>query len=400
MQVWRKLKISVGVKMMKSFGMVAAFGLAACAIGNAQAADPVKIGFSLPLTGIFAPAAPSQRNAYELWREQVNAKGGLDVAGTKRMVEFVSYDDQSDPGQAVKIYEKLITQDKVDLLLGPWGTPHHLAVAGVLERYKFPMVGDTAASVQLRDLKPGYIWFPTSALPDEQGKQLPLLLKSLGVKTVAITTAQHPFSLENKKFIVEGLKANGIEVVSNAEYPLDIRDMTALISSLKQANPDAELSLSMTGDSVLYTRQAKELGFTPRVQFVLVGPAATFFTFGNQVDGLLTMGHWSPSQTKWPKAKPFYDAYVAKYGEPPDYLDSALSYEACEITEQAVAKAGLDHEKLRQTIASETFDTIDGPVKFNGVVNATTPTMFLQYRNVVFEIIWPKSEATASVMTK
>jgi branched-chain amino acid transport system substrate-binding protein len=197
MQVWRKLKISVGVKMMKSFGMVAAFGLAACAIGNAQAADPVKIGFSLPLTGIFAPAAPSQRNAYELWREQVNAKGGLDVAGTKRMVEFVSYDDQSDPGQAVKIYEKLITQDKVDLLLGPWGTPHHLAVAGVLERYKFPMVGDTAASVQLRDLKPGYIWFPTSALPDEQGKQLPLLLKSLGVKTVAITTAQHPFSLEN-----------------------------------------------------------------------------------------------------------------------------------------------------------------------------------------------------------
>jgi branched-chain amino acid transport system substrate-binding protein len=144
------------------------------------------------------------------------------------------------------------------------------------------------------------------------------------------------------------------------------------------------------------------LGFTPRVQFVLVGPAATFFTkiFGNQVDGLLTMGHWSPSQAKWPKAKPFYDAYVAKYGEPPDYLDSALSYEACEITEQAVAKAGLDHEKLRQTIASETFDTIDGPVKFNGVVNATTPTMFLQYRNGVFEIVWPKSEATASVMTK
>ena len=245
------------------------------------------------------------------------------MAGTKRMVEFVSYDDQSDPGQAAKIYEKLISQDKVDLLLGPWGTPHHFAVAGVLERYKFPMVGDTAASVQLRDLKPGYIWFPTSALPDEQGKQLPLLLKSLGVKTVAITTAQHPFALENKKFIVEGLKANGIEVVSNVEYPLDIRDMTALISSLKQANPDAELSLSMTGDSVLYTRQAKELGFTPRVQFVLVGPAATFFTkiFGDQVDGLLTMGHWSPSQTKWPKAKPFYDAYVAKYGEPPDYLE-------------------------------------------------------------------------------
>src|SRR5580693_9077837 len=103
--------------MMKRYGLVAALGLAVSGIGSAHAADPVKIGFSLPLTGIFAPAAPSQKNAYELWREQVNAKGGLDVAGTKRMVEFVSYDDQSDPGQAAKIYEKLIAQDKVDLLL-------------------------------------------------------------------------------------------------------------------------------------------------------------------------------------------------------------------------------------------------------------------------------------------
>src|SRR5580693_5334988 len=104
--------------MFKSLATsIAGLGLALAGAGGAFAADPVKIGFSLPLTGIFAPAAPSQKNAYELWREQVNAKGGLDVAGTKRMVEFVSYDDQSDPGQAAKIYEKLIAQDKVDLLL-------------------------------------------------------------------------------------------------------------------------------------------------------------------------------------------------------------------------------------------------------------------------------------------
>jgi len=379
-----------------------ASGLAFANVNSVQAADPVRIGFSLPLTGIFAPAAPSQKNAYELWRDQINASGGLDIAGTKRPVEFVSYDDQSDPGQAAKIYEKLIVEDKVDLLLGPWGTPAHVAVAGVLERHKFPMVGDTAASVLLRGMKPGYIWFPTSALPDEMGKQLPLMLKSLGVKTVSITTAQHPFALENKKFIVEGLKANGIGIVSDADYPLDIRDMTALISTAKAAHPDAELSLSMTGDSVLYMRQSKELGFTPKVQYMLVGPAATFFTkiFGEQVDGLLTMGHWSPSQKAWPKAKPFFDAYVAKYNEPPDYLDSELSYEACEILQQAVANAGLDHEKLRKTFATETFDTIDGPVKFDGVVNATTPTMFLQYQKGVYEIVWPKEQATAAIIDR
>jgi branched-chain amino acid transport system substrate-binding protein len=384
---------------MRKIAILAAM-LAVGFAGAAQAADPVRIGFSLPLTGVFATAAPSQKNAYEMWRDQVNANGGLNVNGTKRPVEFVMFDDQSDPTQAVKIYEKLITQDKVDLLLAPWGTLHHFAIAAVLERYKFPMVGDTAASVQLRQMKPGYIWFPTSAWPDEMGKQLPLMLQEQGIKSVALTTIQYPFSLEVKKYFEEGLKANGIKVVSDSEYPADIRDMTAMISSVKEANPDAELSLSMPGDSVLYTKQAHELGLKPKMQFMLVGPGIAFFQkiFGDQMNGLVTMGHWSPSQKKWPEAKPFYDAYSAKFKEPPDYLDTVLSYMACQILEQAVAKVGLDKEKLRQTIAGDTFQTIDGPVKFEGVVNVRTPTMFLQYQNGVFEIVWPKSEATAQMI--
>ncbi len=388
--------------MMRKLAVAGAATIAVFAgFGGAWAADPIKIGFSLPKTGIYAPAAPSQEQAYDLWRDQVNAAGGLDVAGGgKRMVEFVQYDDQSDPAQAAKIYEKLIVEDKVDLLLGPWGTPHHVAVAGVLERHKFPMVGDTAASVILRSMKPGYIWFPTSALPDEMGKQLPLLLKAQGVKTVAVTTAQYIFSLENKKYMMEGLKAAGIQVVAEAEYPVDIRDMTAVITKVKEANPDAEISLSMPGDSVLYMKQSKELGFTPKVQFMLVGPTAAFFThiFGNGLEGLITMGHWSPSLNA--KAKAFYDAYSAKYKDAPDYLDSSLSYESCEILQQAVAKVGLDHEKLKSEFASDTFDTIDGPVKFNGVVNATTPTMFLQYQKDRYQIVWPASVATAKLEAK
>lgn len=388
--------------MMRKLAVAGAATIAVFAgFGGAWAADPIKIGFSLPKTGIYAPAAPSQEQAYDLWRDQVNAAGGLDVAGGgKRMVEFVQYDDQSDPAQAAKIYEKLIVEDKVDLLLGPWGTPHHVAVAGVLERHKFPMVGDTAASVILRSMKPGYIWFPTSALPDEMGKQLPLLLKAQGVKTVAVTTAQYIFSLENKKYMMEGLKAAGIQVVAEAEYPVDIRDMTAVITKVKEANPDAEISLSMPGDSVLYMKQSKELGFTPKVQFMLVGPTAAFFThiFGNGLEGLITMGHWSPSLNA--KAKAFYDAYSAKYKDAPDYLNSSLSYESLQILQQAVAKVGLDHEKLKSEFASDTFDTIDGPVKFNGVVNATTPTMFLQYQKDRYQIVWPASVATAKLEAK
>jgi branched-chain amino acid transport system substrate-binding protein len=102
--------------------LAAAFA-ASAVMSMAQADKPVRLGFSMARTGMLANATPSQMNTYELWRDQVNARGGLDVGGVRRKVEFVVYDDQSNPQQAVRIYEKLITDDKVDLLLAPWGTP-------------------------------------------------------------------------------------------------------------------------------------------------------------------------------------------------------------------------------------------------------------------------------------
>ncbi len=152
-----------------------ALGALTAATGAALAQNPapLRLGFSMARTGMLANATPSQMNTYELWREQVNARGGMDVGGVKRKVEFVVYDDQSKPEQAVRIYEKLITDDKVDLLLAPWGTPFHLSIAPVLEKYKFPMIGNTAASVALRQVKPGYIWFPTSAIPTASAPRWP-----------------------------------------------------------------------------------------------------------------------------------------------------------------------------------------------------------------------------------
>jgi branched-chain amino acid transport system substrate-binding protein len=121
---------------------------------------------------------------------------------------------------------------------------------------------------------------------------------------------------------------------------------------------------------------------------------------GSADNGFVTMGHWSPAKADWLRAKPFYDAYVKKFNEKPDYLDSALAYMSCEILQQAVAKAGIDHEKLRQAISTTTFDTINGPVKFDGVQNVTTPTSFLQIQGDELQIIWPKSIATSTFKPK
>jgi branched-chain amino acid transport system substrate-binding protein len=369
---------------------------------SAQADKPLRLGFSMARTGMLANATPSQMNTYELWREDVNARGGMDVAGTRRKVEFVVYDDQSKPEQAVRIYEKLITDDKVDLLLAPWGTPFHISIAPVLEKFKFPMVGNTAASVALRKVKPGYIWFPTAAIPDRIGTELTAMLKSQGVKSVVVLANILPFTKEIKNFLEPELKKAGIEIKLSSEYPPDIKDMTAVLTQARQANVDAVLALAYPGDSVLYAKQAKELGLDSPFQFVAIGPSDAFFpkaVGAASAEGVVTIAHWAP-RPEWKGSQAFYDAYVRKFGEDPDFLNSSLAWMSLEILEAAVAKSGLDKEKMRAAITGGTFETINGPVKFDGVQNAVTPTAFVQYQGGKLQIVWPSSIATSGFAPK
>lgn len=371
--------------------------------GVAWAEDtPLRLGFSIARTGPLAPATVSQSNTYQLWLEQINARGGMDVAGKKRKVEFVVYDDQSKPDQAVRVYEKLITDDKVDLLLAPWGTPFQIAIAPVVERYRFPVIGNTAASVNLRKVKPGYIWFPTSAIPDQMGAELTALLIENKVKTVAVIANILPFTKEIKNFLEPELAKAGIEVRFTSEYPPTIKDMTSMLTQIKQANVDGVLALSYPGDSILYARQAKEMGLTSPFQFIAVGPADASFTKAvgkTAADGVVTIAHWAP-RPDWKGSQELHDDYVKRFGEEPDYLNTPLAWMSLQILEAAVARNGLDKEKIREFVSSETFDTVNGKVKFDGVQNAITPTAFVQIQHSGVKLVWPKSIATGRFVPK
>jgi branched-chain amino acid transport system substrate-binding protein len=382
---------------------LAAIALVSIGTGGGKAAETVKIGFAMPKTGFLGVASPVAIQAYELWRDQVNARGGLDIGGKeKRKIEFVSYDDQSVPTKTAEIYEKLISNDKVDLLLAPYGTPFHIAIAPVVEKHKFPIVGAAAASTLMRDLKVQYM-FMAEVLPDRYGESIPAFLKSQNVKSVGILTLQLPLSLETKKYMLPHLKDAGINVTVDNEYPIDIKDMTGMLNALKSANPDAMLGLSYPEDSLLYVNTAREMGLNNKIQFLLIGPSEPFFIKkfpAQDTEGFITIGHWAPTASRWPKAKPFYDAYVAKWHEPPDYLDSVISYLSCEIIEQAVAKVGLDHEKIRDEIATSTFDTINGPVKFTNGEDLSLLAGLIQIQKGTLEVIWPPEIATAKFEPK
>lgn len=367
---------------------------------GSMAKDNIRVGFSMALTGPYAPAAKGQMEAYLLWEEQVNKKGGILVKdqGNKPLpVKLVYYDDKSEAETAVKVYEKLITDDKVDLLLAPNSTTIHFAVFPIAEKYKAPIVGNTAASVKLRDLKSKYFWFVTATMPDRQMKALVDLLKSLKVKTVAVTSVQEIFPRENLEFLIPDLKEAGLEIVLQKDYPRGVKDLVTLLSEAKGKNPDAYIGLTYVPDTLLTTTQIQEVGFNPKFYFQLVGAASVAFgpKFGQATEGISTFGHWSP-KAKWPGAKEFLDNYVAKFKAKPDYLNSTLAYVGCQVTEQAVEKAGtLNWEKVAATIAREEFSTINGPVKFTGSENLRMPAMVLQWQKGDVEIIWPPEVATA-----
>jgi branched-chain amino acid transport system substrate-binding protein len=388
--------------MLKRLILAAASVALFAAGAHAQDTKPVRIGYAISKTGLFAPGAAAQIKSYELWREQVNAKGGLDVAGVKRPVVFDDYDDQSSAANDVKIYEKLITDDKVDLLFAPYATAAHLAIVPLLERYHFPMVANTASSVLIREIKPGNIWFVSPSVHDKLAAELVKMAQENHVKSVALLSNLLPPANEIRRYLLADLKSAGITITMDQVYPPDVKDMTGLLTQVKQAHPDAVFDLSLFNDAILYTRQAKELGIAAPLQFVAIGPSSPAYRkiFGAAVNGIVTIGHWTQVRKEWPLARPFYDAFRKKYGEDPDYLDSVLSYMSCEITEQAVAKAGLDLNKLRQAISTSTFDTINGPVRFNGVENAITPVAFMQIQDGKIQIVWPHSIATAPFKPK
>jgi branched-chain amino acid transport system substrate-binding protein len=329
----------------------------------------------------------------------VNEKGGIFVKdlGKKLPVEFIYYDDKSSADTAVKVYEKLITQDKVDLVFTPWGTTIHFAIAALSERYKIPMVGSTASSVKLRDLKSNYFWFVTPSVADRQMGALVGLLKSLGIKTVAIIYVQDLFPRENLQFLKPALKKANIATVYEKDYPIGVKDLTTVLADIKAKNPDGLLALTYPADCFLLTGQIQGAQFNPSFLFMLVGPTIAAYgdVFGPATEGISAMGDWSP-KLPWPGVKEFNERYIKQFKSKPDYLDSIESFTACQIIEQAIAIAGsLDRKKIRDAIAQNEFKTIRGPIRFKGTENVITSAKILQFQKGNLEVVYPSESVTA-----
>ncbi|MDO8420038.1 MAG: amino acid ABC transporter substrate-binding protein [Rubrivivax sp.] len=370
--------------------------LAFPALVSAQA-GPVRIGYTMSRTGPATPGAQvSQEPNYLLWAEQQNAAGGLNVKGTKRPIEFISSDDRSDTETVVRTYEKLMGSDKVDLVLPPWGSNFNFAVAPLANRFGYPFLAPTALSRRLIEMKLPY-FFLMLQQPKPMMDALVDMLKANGVKSLAVVYVDDLFGLENYAALKVAVQGTGISILEDKSYPLGVKDLSPVLRSMKDKNPDAFVALSYPADTILASRQSKEIGFNPKFFYASVGTAFQLYrnVMGPAAEGVLGMGSWNGKTS--PGAKAYFDAHVKKFGaqKEPDRWASGATWAALEILTNAVAKAGLDRKAIRDYVAGTEHQTILGKVRFVGSENVGTPGTVSQWQKGEFEVVWPKSSATA-----
>ncbi|MDZ7936889.1 MAG: amino acid ABC transporter substrate-binding protein [Rhodoferax sp.] len=360
---------------------------------------PVRIGYAMARTGPWTGGAQvSQEPNYLLWAEQQNAAGGLNVKGEKRQIELISSDDRSDIETCVRSYEKLMGSDKVDLVLPPWGSNANFAVAPLANRYGYPFLAPTALSRQLAAMKLPY-FFLLLQQPAPMTEALVEMLKANGCKTIACIYVDDLFGLENYAALKVALQGSDIQMVEDKSYPGGVKDLSPVLRSIKDKNPDAFVGFTYPPDTILASKQAKEVGFNPKFFYASVGTA--FQLYRNVMtpagaEGVLGMGSWNGKTS--PGAKAYFDAHTKKFaGKEPDRWASGATWASLEILTNAVAKHGLDRKAIREYVAGTTHKTILGDIKFAGSENVGTPGTVGQWQNGEFEVVWPTKLATAKL---
>lgn len=359
---------------------------------------PVRIGYSMSRTGPWTGGAQvSQEPNYLLWAEQQNAAGGLDVKGVRCKIELISSDDRSDMETVVRTYEKLMGSDKVDLVLPPWGSNANFAVAPLANRLGYPFLAPTALSRRLAEMKLPY-FFLLLQQPKPMCDALVEMFKANGVKTVAVVYVDDLFGLENYAAFKVALQGTGITMVEDKSYPGGVKDLSPVLRSMKDKNPDAFVGFTYPPDTILASRQAKEIGFNPKFFYASVGTA--FPLYKNVMtpagaEGVLGMGSWNGKTS--PGAKAYFDAHVASQKKEPDRWASGACWAGLEILTNACKQVGLDRKAIRDYVANNTHKTIIGDIKFSGSENVGTPGTVGQWQNGEFEVVWPQKLATAKL---
>jgi branched-chain amino acid transport system substrate-binding protein len=280
--------------------VILAAGLAAAMPTSAAKAD-IKIGAPLALTGPLADEAKKQELVWKMWLEKVNAAGGINVGGTKHKVQLVQYDYQSDGQRAAQLAEKLITDDKVDFLLAPFGSGHTKIVGTIATRYQTPIIACAASSESVFDQTSGYLFGTLSPNVGLFGPMVKYFKEKMPqLKRVAVLGRDDVFPKATAQGISKAAKAAGLDVYYDQLYAVGTMDHSASLSAIKAGNPDWVYVTGYTQDLILARKQMQDLGVKAPIITMLAGPA-----YKEYIDGLGALANGGTSSSWWLQATSF-----------------------------------------------------------------------------------------------
>jgi branched-chain amino acid transport system substrate-binding protein len=339
----------------------------------AQSREPIKIGFSMAMTGGLAANGKSALLAQKIWEEDINAKGGL----LGRPVKLIYYDDQSNPATVPGIYTKLLDVDKVDLVIGPYATAQIApAMPIVIQRNKL-FIGLLGLAVNSEFNYPNYFAMIPSG-PDPKpaftkGFFDTAMAQTPKPTTVAIVAADQEFSRNASDGARENAKKAGLKIVYDKTYPPSTTDFAPIVRAIQATNPDLVVLCSYPPDSVGLVRSINEIGFKPKmIGGAMVGPQATALKtqLGAALNGFVNYDFWLPvPKMMFPGVEELIKKYQARaQAEGVDLLGYYMApwgYAQLQVLAQAIeATKGLEDKKLADYIRANSFKTVLGDVRF------------------------------------
>ena len=392
--------------LVLSLSLLFTLATAVFAGGEQEAAEAegekvVKIGCAVSMTGRMAPEGKNVKRGVEIWQKYVNDQGGIDVGGEKYMVDVIFYDDKSDAGTGTKLTEKLITEDKVDFLIGPFSSGITFATTAIGEKYNMITVAPEANATKVYER--GYknvfsILPPAPALTQPIFEMVSELDLDPEPKTVAIIASNDLFPLSCAEGAVSKANELGFDIVLNEKYPADTSDVSSLLSVAKDRDPDIFLTSGYTKDALMVVRQAREIGFAPDVFAFSVGVMLPEFikSLGTDANYVVEGEWWLPTVNHegmvFEDTFAYVDMFTDMFDVDPGY-HAASGSAAGVILQLAIEEAGtLETDAVRTAMRDLDVTLAVWPgVKFNEKgQNVSEEHPVIQVQDQEYKVVWPE----------
>lgn len=377
-------------------------GLGGClGNGNGDDDDVLRLGYPTSLSGGNAQLGTDYHRGFEIWADDVNENGGiLDME-----VELIHYDDESSPARAREMAERLVSEDDVDFLFGPYGSPTNYAACIVADQNQVPMVSGAASDPEIFDRGLQYFYSVLSKT-DEYGETLPLFLAEIDwgdydmgePSTVASIRAEAPFTDDIGMAQIENFEAHGFDVVFQDDYPLDIDDFSGLISQIEAEDPDILLVAGFPPDEAQFAEQMQQADLNVDIhnqnyssQPVIVD------TLGEQVDYLFN-GAWWDRRYEFDRVDEYVTEWDERYDDRPPEMPLAYATAAGMALEFAIEDAGsTDPDDVNAALESLDAETTMGRTEFTDTgwsAHAFENEAVRQWQHQEMELLYPDEFAT------